>query len=652
MTDIERIKELVEKLNFYRNSYYNNAVSLITDKEYDDLFDELKSLEEKTSFIINNSPTQEVGYEVKSNLEKVIHNHPMLSLDKTKDLSEITKFLNGKDAVAMLKMDGLTCSLRYVNGELVGAETRGNGTVGEDILHNAKIINNIPKEIPFKNELIIDGEVIISTIDFEKINSTLPEEEKKYATCRNLASGSVRQLDSKIASKRMLKFIAWKVVKGFSSNSFSERLSNLWNLGFDVVPYRTIIYGAVTETLIEILKKQAEKNNYPIDGLVFSYDDIEYGESLGETTHHVRSQMAYKFYDEEVETELLDIDWTMGKTGVLTPTAIFKTVKIDNTDVSRASLHNLSIMNELYSNEWYKGLKLTVFKANMIIPQVSKVEDGKKISALPIITKCPICDSELIEIGDNSISLMCPNNNCSGKLLGKLCHAVSKDALSIDGLSEQTLKKFIALGWLNSIKDIYYLGKYRAEMSNLDGFGEKSIERLFTSIEKSRHLTLDKFIYALSIPLIGKSASKTISRFFNGSFDDFILAVQKGYDFTWSTLKDFGDTMAMSIIENCDTLDIISLASEFEFENLTEISDNSNIKGKTFVITGSLTEFKNRKEAQQIIENLGGKVASSVSKNTDYLVNNDVDSTSSKNKKAKELNIPIVTDKELKNMIG
>lgn len=651
----ERIKELIEMLNKYRDAYYNQSESLVSDYEYDCLFDELQRLEEETGTILSNSPTQTVGYEVKSELRKVEHNHPMLSLDKTKAVSDLVKFQNGKDMVLMCKMDGLTISLRYLNGELVSAETRGNGEIGEDVLHNVKTFKNVPLKINTKQEVIIDGEAIITYKDFNKINESLPEGEK-YKNPRNLAAGSVRQLDSSIAAQRNLKFIAWKFVKGSTENDFYNRLMEMQKLGFEVVlktfvpVYSDPIFGI--ENDIELLKQSAEELGYPIDGMVLGYKDIVYGDSLGATGHHLRSQMAFKFYDEEVETKLKAIDWTMGKTGVLTPTAVFEPVELEGTTVERASLHNVSIMKELQLNI---GDTITVYKANQIIPQVKEnlTKHGKAKVVIP--KKCPICGGGTILMKENdSEVLMCENADCRGKLLGKLSHAVSRNALNIDGMSEATIQKFIDLGWLTSIKDIYHLIDHKTEMESLDGFGKKSIEKMLSAIEASRNTSLERFIYALCIPLIGKSASKAIAKYFNYDYEAF-MAAWFDRTFAWTELDDFGLSSHISMSSfyvNNESM-IKALASEFTFEKPV-IKQNTDIdlSGKTFVITGSLEYFANRDEAKEKIEALGGKVAGSVSKKTNYLVNNDINSTSSKNKKAKELNIPIITEKNLKEMLG
>ena len=655
MNKIERIKELVEMLNHYRNEYYNNQKSEISDFEYDQLFDELSELEKETNFIMATSPTQTVGYEVKSELTKVKHNHPMLSLDKTKDINDVIRFLDGRDGVVMAKMDGLTCSLRYINGELVSAETRGDGETGEDILHCAKTIKNIPLHINCKDEVIVDGEVIISYDDFEKINATLPEEER-YKHPRNLASGSIRQLDSAIAAQRNMQFIAWKLIKGSDDNSFWERLDFIRNLGFVGVAASLIqkknmdmeYYTATIEGTIDIIKDMAKEAGYPIDGCVIGYDDVAYGDSLGATGHHLRSQIAYKFYDELYETKLLDIEWTMGKTNTLTPTAIFETVNIDGTDVSKASLHNISIIKKLGLTN---NCTVRVYKANQIIPQIdSCLQDGD--STIKIPKYCPVCGGETEVVKENeSEVLMCTNPNCSGKLLGRLKFFVSKPAMNIDGLSEATLETLINKGWIKNFKDIYYLWLYGREWEQLDGFGKKSVAKILDAIDRSRKVSLVNFICALSIDGVGKSASKTIAEAFNGSFNAFYEAFKHHYN--WEELEDIGDKTARNITKYLkeNEEEIVDLAAEMKFIAIirTEVKQNP-FSGKTLCVTGKLNHFT-RDSINAKIAELGAKAAGSVSKNTDYLITNEA-SGSSKYKKAVELNIPIITEDEFLNMIG
>ena len=656
MNNIYRIKELVNLLNKASDAYYNTSDTLMSDKEFDDLIDELRSLEESTGFIMATSPTQNVGYEVKSKLKKVKHNHPMLSLDKTKSVDDIVKFLDGHQGVCMAKMDGLTCSLRYVNGELVSAETRGDGETGEDILHCAKTIKNIPLKIEYMDELIVDGEVIISYDDFEKINATLPE-DKRYKHPRNLASGSIRQLDSSVAAQRNMQFIAWKLVKGSDNNSFGSRLKFMANLGFTIVAHGYIRKNdrkCVIEAIVDQMKNMAKDVGYPIDGCVFGYDDIAYGESLGATGHHLRSQMAFKFYDEEVESYLTNIEFTLGRTGVLTPTAVFKPVEIDGTIIERASLHNLSVMRDLLGETPHITQRVMICKANMIIPQISSADksySGIQDLMIDIPTKCPVCGGATAINKDNeSEVLVCTNPNCSGKMLAKFVHFVSRKCMNIDGLSEATLEKFISLGYINDFSSIYHLADYREELIKLDGFGQKSVEKLLLAIEKSRSVKLENFIAALGIPNIGLSAAKTISQKFNGNFIDWMNSYTD--QFPWDTLDDFGETMANSINAYLghNYFNVIELSNELDFilPEKQVVKDNP-FTGKSLCVTGKLNHFT-RDSINEKIASLGAKAVGSVSKKTDYLITNEA-SGSSKYKKAVELGVPIITEDEFLYML-
>ncbi len=652
MDKIERIKELTNKLNQYRDTYYNNSVSEISDHEYDNLFDELKKLEEETNIVMSNSPTQTVGYEVKSKLEKVKHSHPMLSLDKTKSVDDLKKFAGNKDCLLMCKMDGLTVLLTYENGELIQAETRGNGEEGEIITHNARVFENIPLHIDYTGHLEVEGEAIILFDDFEKINSSILEDER-YKNPRNLVSGSVRQLDNGMAAQRHIKFIVWKVPKIENSDKkFCNRLEKVKHLGFDIVPY--LIYDSNNiNHRIELLKNAAKEKGYPIDGLVMTYNDISYGESLGMTGHHPKHSLAYKFYDDVYSTKLLDVEWSIGKTGILTPTAVFEPIEIEGSTVERASLHNISIMKNLGIVSKYQTIG--VYKANMIIPQVDYAEKMIDIAAnneIEIPKICPICgaDTEIIKDNDTEV-LICTNPDCKGKLLGKLVHFCSKDAINIEGMSEATLQFLIDRGWAGSFQDIYHLEKYKDEWSKSEGFGKKSVEKLIENIKKSRNTTLDRFIYALCIPLIGRSVSKDISKFCSNDIDIFFdLLVHKPNDFM--NIKGFGSAMYDSLIEwwNKDCLFILEFVKEFIFEKVEENSGGVDLSGKIFVITGSLNHYKNRNELISVIEGLNGKISGSVSSKTSYLINNDITSTSGKNKKAHELNIPIISEEDFIKM--
>ena len=656
MNKTERIKELTKMLNEYRNAYYNESESIISDYEYDKLYDELEKLENETGLSFANSPTKTVGFQVKSELEKIKHSHPMLSLDKTKSVDDLRKFAGDKDCILSLKMDGLTCLLIYENGGLVQAETRGNGDIGELITHNANVFENIPLTIEYKGHFEIEGEAIITYDDFEKINKVLPE-DKKYKNPRNLVSGSVRQLDNRIAAQRHIKFVAWKVPTEVCSNSFLNRLKYAKELGFEIVPLFT--YSGKSNDkenlpeMIESLKIKAHDHGYPIDGLVMTYNDIQYGESLGLTGHHPKHSVAYKFYDEEFETTLNNIEWTMGKSGCLTPTAVFEPVEIDGTIVERASLHNMSIFKDL---ELSHGDTITVFKANQIIPQVSDNLDRTLNNLCIPPSTCPICGGKTEIVKDNDTEvLMCSNSNCKGKLLGKLSAFVSRNKMNIDGLSDETLSKFIARGWLTCFSDIYNLKDYYIHMINMSGFGRKSIDKLIDSIEKSKSVELNRFIAALSIPGVGDSTAKDISKHCEYDFDTFVLKLIDKYN--WSVIDGIGEKTSQQINEWIDDSgnreDFRKLLQTIIPVNLnTNNNTDQSLAGKNFVVTGDVTQFKNRKELQKFIESKGGKVTGSVTSKTNWLINNDVESTSSKNKKARELGIPIISEKDFLEMVN
>ena len=654
MNKTERIKELTKKLNEYRNAYYNESESIISDYEYDKLYDELEKLENETGLSFANSPTKTVGFQVKSELEKIKHSHPMLSLDKTKSVDDLRKFAGDKDCILSLKMDGLTCLLTYENGGLVQAETRGNGDIGELITHNANVFENIPLTIEYKGHFEIEGEAIITYDDFEKINKVLPE-DKKYKNPRNLVSGSVRQLDNRIAAQRHIKFVAWKVPTEVCSNSFLNRLKYAKELGFEIVPLFTYSGKSSDKEnlpeMIESLKIKAHDHGYPIDGLVMTYNDIQYGESLGLTGHHPKHSVAYKFYDEEFETTLNNIEWTMGKSGCLTPTAVFEPVEIDGTIVERASLHNMSIFKDL---ELSYGDAITVFKANQIIPQVSDNLDRTLNNLCIPPSTCPICGGKTEIVKDNDTEvLMCSNSNCKGKLLGKLSAFASRNKMNIDGLSDETLSKFIARGWLTCFSDIYNLKDYYIHMINMSGFGRKSIDKLIDSIEKSRSVELNRFIAALSIPGVGDSTAKDISKHCEYDFDTFVMRLIDKYN--WSVIDGIGEKTSQQINEWIDDSgnreDFRKLLQTIIPVNLnTNNNTDQSLAGKNFVVTGDVTQFKNRKELQKFIESKGGKVTGSVTSKTNWLINNDVESTSSKNKKARELGIPIISEKDFLEM--
>ena len=643
----ERIQYLVKQLNIYRNAYYNESKSLVSDYEYDELYDELEKLENETGIIYSNSPTQSVGYEVVSKLQKVKHSHPMLSLAKTKSTNDLVKFSSGRDCVLSLKMDGLTTLMTYDFGSLIQAETRGNGEIGEIITHNAKVFENLPGKILTNSKFEFEGESIITKSDFELINSKLPEEEQ-YKNCRNLVSGSVRQLDARIAKERHVKFIVWKVPYG--SATYTSGFNFAKQLGFEVVPY--VKYNSNTDDIdekIDYLKDVAEEKGYPIDGIVCAYDDIKFGRSLGRTNHHARNAISFKFYDEENVTIIKSVEWTMGKSGQLTPVAVFVDTEIDGTMVNRASLHNVSIFKSL---ELGVGDEITVYKANMIIPQVR--DNLSRSGTLTIPDTCPICGEQTQVIKDNeSEVLVCTNPDCPGKLLGKISHAVSRNALNIDGLSDATIEKFISLGWLKSISDIYSLKKYEKNMKALSGFGKKSVDKLLESIESSRKTELHRFINALSIPMIGDTTSKDISKYCKGNINNFFDAIQEEFPYMYIEGIGIQRSNIMEKFWNKYKENIKAFAEEFIFEEKEESNTIENtLDSVTFVITGNLNEFENRDAAKAVIEKHGGKVAGSISSRTNFLVNNDVHSTSSKNEKAKSLGIPIISEKELISMLN
>ncbi len=646
MNKINEIKDLIQLLNTWTKAY-DEGNPLVSDKEWDDKYFQLKELEDKYHIYYNNSPTQTINYEVISSLEKVAHNHEMLSLEKTKSIEEVKDFLGAAPSLAMCKMDGLTCSLKYVNGKLISAETRGNGLVGENIFHNAKIILSIPKEIPYMEELIIDGEIICTYSDFEKFSS-------EYKNPRNFAAGSIRLLDSAECAKRDLKFIAWDVITGLNDNflykNLSDKLMALNKLGFEVVPYE-IITPFFPEKVVDLLIIKAKEYAYPIDGLVFKFDNIEYGKSMGKTSHHFKNAIAYKFYDEIEPTKLIDIEYTMGRTGVLTPVAIFEPIELEGTTVERASLHNLSIMEELLGEMAHQGQQVEVIKANQIIPQI--VSANKEIKGtlyykehipFEIPAECPICGGKTeIEITIGTKVLKCTNPNCEGKLINKLDHFCGKKGLDIKGLSVATLEKLIEWEWVNCIEDIFKLEKYRTDWIKKSGFGPKSVDNILNAISASKECETNAFITSLGIPLIGETASKELVKIF-ATGEDFIHAAENNYDF-WR-LPNFGSEMHSAII-NFDYTEAKKLCSDyltFKVEKTATNSDDKDLEGLTFVITGKVNKFKNRDELKNYIENKGGKVVGSISNKTNYLINNDVESTSSKNLSAKKLGIPILSE--------
>lgn len=610
----------------------------MTDYEYDELFDELKKLESETNFKLANSPTMTVGFDVVDKLNKVKHNHPMLSLDKTKSVDEVQKFIGNKPILTMLKMDGLTISVKYSEGKLVSAETRGNGTEGEDVTHNALVFTNLPQSIEYRGDLVVDGEAIITKCDFEKINANLPEEEK-YKTPRNLASGSVRQLDSGIAAQRHIQFVAWKLVSGYDNNSFSERLNWLETLGFTIVPR----LDRFDERSINFLKILADKYSYPIDGLVVSFDDVDYLESLGATSHHLRGQLAFKFYDETATTILRDIEWNTSRSGLVNPIAIFDEVDISGSTISKATLHNLSYIKSL---ELGIGDEIEIYKANDIIPKVANNLTRTNSYKRPLL--CKSCGAELEVHDDNgSETLHCPNEECPARMLDKFVHFVSKDGMDIQGLSEATLEKFISKGWINKFSDIYRLNQHKDEIIALDGFGEKSWDKLWQSIQNSRNTTMAKFICALGIPMVGKNTAKEVAKYCQiNEFGELDIDMSDTSIFTPSVVAGF-QTFGW---KRENQMEISALIYELNIANKQKEIVNSPFTGKTIVVTGALNYYT-RTTIQEELERLGAKMGSSVSKKTDYLLTNE-ESGSSKYKKAVELGIKIINEEEFENMKG
>lgn len=645
MNKVDRIKELISTLNKASDAYYNSGDPIMTDYEWDNLYDELAKLEEETGVVYPNSPTQQVGYSVVDKIKEVEHNHPMLSLDKTKSSSELIRFAGKKDCVLSVKCDGLTCSLGYKNGKLISAETRGNGVSGCDVLVNVLTIANVPHEIPYKEDLTIDGEVVIDWNTFNKINENLPE-DKKYKHPRNLVSGSLTLLDSKEASNRNMRFIAWRVIKGFSHESMFFDLKEAEKNGFEVVPMFTYSNNSTDkeniDAILERIRDMANEESIPYDGAVIAVDDYRIAESMGRTNKFFRHSIAYKYEDELFETILTDIEWNTSKTGLINPVAIFKPVDLSGAITSRATLHNITYIKNMMLGI---GDRIRIYRSNMVIPKVHDSIDKSGNFTIP--STCPICGEPTKIVKDNdSEVLMCTNDNCAGKLLGKLCHSVSKNALNIEGLSEATIQKFIDLGWLKSIRDIYYLYLHKIDMYKLEGFGRKSVNKLLSSIEDSRNTDLVRYIYAQSIPLIGHTASKAISKMCDGDLNTFIEHMSKGAK-AFGKIDGIGSEMIKSLKKWWDInyLEFVDAATVFTFKKKEPVNiSGTDLTGKVFVITGTLTQFRNRDEMKERIESLGGKVSGSVSAKTTALINNDIESTSSKNKKAKQLNVPILTE--------
>ena len=658
MTEETKLLNLIDLANNLTRDY-DLGHPTVSDESWDNLYFQIQELEEKLGIYYKHSPTQHIPYDVVNQLNKVEHGHKMLSLQKTKDLSEIEKFLDNSDSLIMLKMDGLTCSLTYIDGELVSAETRGNGIIGEDILHNALQIRSIPNYIPrISGKLVVDGEIICTTKNFEMFAS-------EYKNPRNFAAGSIRLLDSKECAKRKLSFIAWDVIEGLDKyDLLSERLAHIENYGFTIVPY--VLYPAwdaadndvPLEDMIDHLKIMAEKDGYPIDGVVAKFNSISYGKSLGETSHHFKNAMAYKFYDETYPTTLTNIEWTMGRTGVLTPVAIFEPVEIDGTIVERANLHNWTVLNETLHGKGWKGQKIEVFKANMIIPQIASAEEDNEYTKMyfeyPYV--CPVCGSSTVLRQDNdSAFICCGNDACEGKLINHLDHFCGKKGLDIKGLSKATLEKLIDWGWISNRHRLFSLEDYRDEWIKKPGFGTKSVDKILSAIETASHTEFHQYLSSLGIPLIGSTASKELAKHFENYA---AMRVAMKNNFKFYDLPNFGIEMHKALYSydwlGADAMigeGTITLVNSF-IPKEGVVEQNTSLEGLTFVITGKLNHFKNRDAIKDKIESLGGKVTGSVSKNTNYLINNDKNSTSSKNTSAKSLGIPILSEEDFIKTFG
>lgn len=648
----------VRELNRASEAYYNTGQPIMSDYEFDKKIEELKQWEEETGIVLSNSPTHNVGYLVADELKEVKHNHLMLSLDKTKSVDELIEFLGDKNGFLSVKCDGLTTSLHYTNGELIGAETRGDGVAGTECLQNVLTMKNVPKEIPYKDKLIIDGETIIGWDTFREINDKLPE-DKKYKHPRNLVSGSLQLLDSKEAASRNMRFVAWRVIKGFEHKSVFFDLKRAESNGFEIVPMWSYSNNSSDKEnlskMLEDLRYEADFHNIPYDGAVMAVDDYKIAESMGRTDKYFRHSKAYKYEDELFETVLTDIEWNTSKTGLVNPVAIFEPVDLNGAITTRATLHNITYIKDMMLGI---GDRIRVYRSNMVIPKVHDSID--KSGNFNIPSKCPICGqpTRIIKENDSEV-LICENPDCKGKLLGRLVHAASRNALDIENLSESTIEKFINLGWLNSIKDIYHLSNHENDMKTIDGFGKKSVEKLLNSIEKSRKTTLDRFLYSLSIPLLGKSASQDIAENCTientSSIGNFMqIMITDGAEH-FRSISGIGDSLINSLNSyfNIHCSEIFELTKEFKFDKPNIVLDETpkTLQGKTFVVTGSVNHYKNRDELKADIVVHGGTVVGSVSSKTSYLINNDINSTSSKNQKAKSLNIPIISEEDFLKMI-
>ena len=643
MTD--RIKYLVEKLNQAAKAYYQEDREIMSNQEYDALYDELVALEEKTGTILANSPTQKVGYTVLSNLVKVKHESPILSLDKTKETAKLASFLGDKEGILSWKLDGLTIVLKYNNGVLEQAVTRGNGEIGEDVTHNAKVFSNLPVSIPFKGELVLRGEGVIPYSEFYRINEELGEDEQ-YKNPRNLCSGTVRQLNSEIAAKRNVKFFAFTLVSAAGmeiSDSKAKNMDWLASLGFDVVEHVMVTAETVAGE-VENFRSRIEENDIASDGLVMTFDSISYSQSLGRTAKFPKDSIAFKWADEMAETTLREIEWNTSRTGLMNPVAIFDPVELEGSTVSRASVHNVSILKELKLSI---GDKIKVYKANMIIPQIAENLTGE-VSTAEIPEKCFVCggETEVRKLRDGE-ALYCTNPNCSAQRIQALSHFVSRDAMNMEGLSEETLKKFLEKGFVENYPDIFRLENHKDEITEMEGFGEKSYQNLIASIEKAKDAELPNFIYALGINHVGLRNAKLLCSNFGYDLEKIKAATEEEL----VQVEGFGEIIAHSIayyFRQEEHLRLLADALQYLRIKAAEQAEvgESPLAGLTFVVTGDLEHFANRKELQTLIEKGGGKVTGSVTKKTNFLINNDIHSASSKNKKAAELGIPILSEQD------
>jgi len=644
----KRIKELVEILNKAAKSYYVDAVEIMPNIEYDKLYDELLELEKETNVVLSNSPTQNVGYEIAGELPKKAHESPMLSLDKTKSVEDLREWLGDNKALLSWKMDGLTIVLTYRDGELAEAVTRGNGTIGEVITNNAKNFQNIPLKIEFKGELILRGEAIIKYSDFKRINDAIEDATAKYKNPRNLCSGSVRQLNPAITKSRMVYCNIFNVVKADGidfENSKAKQFEWAKNEGFDVVEYKFTDSKSIADDIAEFEAK-IESNDIPSDGLVLLLDDIALGERLGSTSKFPRNAMAFKWSDERQVTKLKYIEWSPSRTGLINPVAVFEPVELEGTTVSRASLHNVSIFEDLMLGV---GDEISVYKANMIIPQV--YENLTKSNTEKVPDTCPACGSHASIKQDNeSKVLLCTNPDCQIKHIKQYALMASRDALNIDGLSESTLEKFLSKGFIKNDSDIFKLDRYKDEIVNMEGFGKRSYEKLMAALEEAKHTNVARFLYSLGINGIGSANAKMIAKYFDNDIDKIITA---GKD-DLLEIEGIGEVLANSIVEffkDSKNIENVKSLREILIFEAEESAGSDSFVGKVFVITGSLEHFTNRNELKELIEKNGGKVSGSVSSKTNFLINNDTASNSSKNKKAKELGVEIISEEDFLKLL-